>query len=120
MPTPSAPTPRCSLAGTAPRWPAACFSLPPPSKRRSCLPRIRTPISTSRLPSWMPRWPTLALASVVAATAACPRGAIEPPLAAVEPEVRAGLGIHLQRVSIGGDGELFLTDDRTGTALGVV
>jgi stage II sporulation protein D len=69
----------------------------------------------------MPRWLPLGLASAAALTAACPwpRGG-GVPTPGEEPEVRVGLGVELTRVTLGGDGELFLTDDRTGAAIGAV
>jgi stage II sporulation protein D len=70
----------------------------------------------------MPRWATLALASLSLAVAACARGpeGLEPPAPGTEPELRVGLGVELNRVTLGGDGELFVTDDRTGDAIGVI
>jgi stage II sporulation protein D len=67
----------------------------------------------------MPRWPTLALASLLAATA-CPRPEPGVPAPGGEPELRVGLGTGLDRVTIGGDGELFVTDDQSGSPIGAV
>jgi stage II sporulation protein D (peptidoglycan lytic transglycosylase) len=70
----------------------------------------------------MPRWRPLALASVVVAGTAChllrPRAATTG--AGAEPELRIGLGVELGRVTLGGDGELFLTDARNGSPVGAI
>ena len=69
----------------------------------------------------MPRWTPLGLASLAVLAAACPwpRGGAGP-TPAEEPELRVGLGVEFPRVTLGGDGELFLTDDRSGAAIGAV
>ncbi len=54
-----------------------------------------------------------------AALTACPRAAPTPPLAA-EPEMRIGLAVGRDSVSIGGDGELLLTDDERGAPIGSI
>lgn len=65
-------------------------------------------------------WPKPAVASLLLlAAAGCPRPA-GLPAPGEEPEVRVGLGVELPRVALGGDGELFLTDDGTGEPLGSI
>lgn len=72
-------------------------------------------MSKPRSTDSMKRWPRRALTSVALLALACPRAAVPPaPPLGAEPELRVGLGVSLNRVSIGGDGELFVTDDRTG------
>lgn len=68
----------------------------------------------------MKRWQRQALLSVTAALTACPRAPVRAPQLGAEPEIRVGLGTGLDRVTIGGDGEVFLTDDRTGAPLASV
>jgi stage II sporulation protein D len=62
----------------------------------------------------MRRWTKRALASFLAVAAAgCPRppGAVAP---SGEPELRVALAVGAGTVTLGGDGELFVTDDGTG------
>ncbi|HEX9705755.1 MAG TPA: SpoIID/LytB domain-containing protein [Gemmatimonadales bacterium] len=68
----------------------------------------------------MRRWPTLGLASLLAAAGACPQPRAGLPTPGGEPELRVGLGTALDRVTLGGDGELFLTDDKSGAPIGAV
>lgn len=68
----------------------------------------------------MRRWPALALASVLAAVGACPRPRAGGPEPGGEPELRVGLGTTLDRVRLGGDAELFLTDERGGAPIGAI
>ncbi len=62
----------------------------------------------------MRHWPTLAAVSGVLALAACGRGAPTLPAAGAEPELRIGLADGAANVALGGDGELFVTDDGNG------
>ncbi len=76
----------------------------------------------------MPRWATPALASLALLTNACPRPAPLVPEAVggggggggAEPELRVGLFTGVARLALGGDGELFVTDDGTGAPLGAI
>src|SRR3989441_13310246 len=76
--------------------------------------------STSRSRSSTRRSPTRALASLLCALAAvgCPRPHALAPGA--EPELRVGLLVGAPSVTLGGDGELFVTDDGTGQPLGAI
>src|SRR2546425_8160895 len=76
--------------------------------------------STSRSGSSTRRSPTRALASLLCALAAvgCPRPHALAPGA--EPELRVGLLVGAPSVTLGGDGELFVTDDGTGQPLGAI
>lgn len=66
-------------------------------------------------------WATLAALSLAAATAACPRAPVVAPTpAGAEPELRVGLAVGLKEVTIGGDGELFVTDDANGQPIGTI
>jgi len=70
----------------------------------------------------MPRWATPALASLALLGTACPRPApLTPSLpSGAEPELRVGLFAGVSQVVLGGDGELFVTDDGNGAPLGAV
>jgi len=68
-------------------------------------------------------WARHVLASVLAlGAAACPRPQAAPaPLTpGVEPELRIGLAVGAASVTLGGDGELFVTDDGNGEPVGSV
>src|SRR2546428_6973079 len=68
-------------------------------------------------------WARRRLASVLAlAAAACPRPQAAPtPLTpGVEPELRVGVAVGAASVTLGGDGELFVTDDGNGEPVGSV
>jgi stage II sporulation protein D len=66
----------------------------------------------------MTRWRRLGLPSLAAAVLACPQPAgVVPAGLGAEPELRVGLGASLPRVALGGDAELFLTDDRTAAPI---
>ena len=66
----------------------------------------------------MRRWATPALASVALLATACLRPA--PLTPGAEPELRVGLFAGVSQVVVGGDGELFVTDDGTGAPLGAI
>jgi stage II sporulation protein D len=69
----------------------------------------------------MRRWTTRALASAaVLAAAACPRPTGRPTPAGGEPELRVGLAVGAANVVLGGDGELFVTDDGDGQPVGSI
>ncbi|OLC06886.1 MAG: hypothetical protein AUH42_04610 [Gemmatimonadetes bacterium 13_1_40CM_70_11] len=70
----------------------------------------------------MPRWATPALASLALIASACPRPAPLVPAGGggAEPELRVGLFSGVGRVALGGDGELFVTDDGSGAPLGAI
>ncbi|HEX4601178.1 MAG TPA: SpoIID/LytB domain-containing protein [Gemmatimonadales bacterium] len=77
------------------------------------------PISTSQSHNWTPRWARHGLASLLAlAAAACPRPAAIAP--GGEPELRVGISVGAPRVTLGGDGELFVTDDGNAEPLGSI
>jgi len=62
---------------------------------------------------------------VLVLLAACSRPGTTPPSSApapahAEPELRIGVAAELPNVAIGGDGELILTDDRTGELIGSI
>jgi stage II sporulation protein D (peptidoglycan lytic transglycosylase) len=62
-----------------------------------------------------------AWAAIVAlGLAACGRPQPAPVPLGPEPELRVGLGVGLARVRLGGDGELFVTDDRDGSPVGAI
>src|SRR2546422_5985827 len=108
----------CSGAGTAPPWHAACFSPPRPSRPPLSPAPTRMPTLPSRSNTWMRRWATPALASVALLATACLRPA--PLTPGAEPELRVGLFAGVSQVVVGGDGELFVTDDGTGAPLGAI
>jgi len=72
----------------------------------------------------MRRWTRRALASVaVLAAAACPRHrgpASGGPDLTAEPELRVALAVGVTSVSLGGDGELFVTEDGSGRPIGSI
>ena len=68
----------------------------------------------------MPRWATPALASLALLGTACPRQAPSPLTPGAEPELRVGLFAGVAQVVLGGDGELFVTDDGSGAPLGAI
>ena len=68
----------------------------------------------------MRRWTTRALASAaVVAAAACPRPS-RAPAPAAEPELRVALAVGAASVALGGDGEVFVTDDGNGQPVGSI
>ena len=68
----------------------------------------------------MRRWTTCALASAAAvAAAACPRPS-RGPAPAAEPELRVALAVGAASVTLGGDGEVFVTDDGNGQPVGSI
>ncbi len=71
---------------------------------------------SSSIKRWRPRW----LASATLVALACARRAEAPAPTAGEPELRVGLADALPRVMLGGDGELFLTDDANGQPIASV
>lgn len=71
---------------------------------------------SSSISRWRTRW----LASAALLAAACARHAETPAPSGGEPELRVGLADGLARVVLGGDGELFLTDDASGQAIASV
>jgi len=69
----------------------------------------------------MRRWTTRALASAaVLAAAACPRPVTVPSPGGGEPELRVALAVGAGSVVLGGDGELFVTDDGGGQPIGSI
>jgi stage II sporulation protein D len=58
------------------------------------------------------------LGPIVVLLTACPRP--QPPAFGPEPELRVGLSVGVASVRLGGDGELFVTDDGNGAPVGAV
>src|SRR5881392_1298279 len=108
---------RCSRAGTGPRSRAAYSSLPRRSRPASSPARTPMPISTSPSRNWTRHWARRGLTSLVAA-AACARP--QPLTPGTEPELRIGLAAGAPGVTLGGDGELFVSDDSNGEPLGSI
>ena len=52
------------------------------------------------------------------AAVACPGPRVPPAVPGAEPELRVGLAVGASSVTLGGDGELFVTDDATGQPIG--
>src|SRR5216117_1716074 len=114
-------TPRCSRAGTGPRSRAASSS--PPRRSRRASSRARTPMVTSisRSHNSTRRWAKPGLASLLALAAGCARPQPSPLVTpGTEPELRVGLAVGAPSVTLGGDGELFVTDDGSGDPLGSI
>ncbi|HEX9282825.1 MAG TPA: SpoIID/LytB domain-containing protein, partial [Gemmatimonadales bacterium] len=77
------------------------------------------PTSTSPSPNSTPRWTKRALASFLAlAAAGCARP--QPVTPGAEPELRVGLVVGAPSLTLGGDGELFVTDDGNGEPIGSI
>src|SRR2546422_10171821 len=77
--------------------------------------------SISPLRSSTRRWARRGLASVctiAAATCARPQHPAAPLTPGEEPELRIGLAVGASSVTLGGDGELFVTDDGNGQPIG--
>src|SRR6266496_4356031 len=120
MPTPRAPTPRCSRGGTGRRSPAASSCRPRRSRRPSSPAHTRMRTSTSPSPSSMRRSTKRALANLLLlAAAGCPRPT-GVPTPAGEPELRVALAVGAASAALGGDGELFVTDDGNGAPVGSI
>lgn len=65
------------------------------------------------------RWARHGLASVLAVVAAgCPHPQAVTP--GIEPELRVGIAVGAPSLTLGGDGELFLTDDANGEPIGSI
>src|SRR2546423_2499501 len=111
-------TRRCSRAGTGPRSRAASSSLPRRSRPASSPARTPMPISTSPSHNWTRHWARRWLTSLAAAAAACARPQRLTPGA--EPELRIGVVAGAPGVSLGGDGELFVSADSNGEPLGSI
>src|SRR5256886_17510677 len=60
------------------------------------------------------------LASLLALAAGCARPQPSPLTPGTEPELRVGLAVGAPSVTLGGDGELFVTDDGSGDPLGSI
>src|SRR5437879_1473003 len=77
------------------------------------------PISTSPSHNWTRRWARPGLASLLAAVGtACARP--QPVTPGTAPELRIGLVAGAPGVTLGGDGELFVSDDSNGEPLGSI
>jgi len=64
--------------------------------------------------------PFLWRVALVGLALACPPSGPQPPALGPEPELRVGLSVGAASVRLGGDGELFVTDDANGTPVGAV
>src|SRR5690242_20915963 len=119
---PSARTPRCSRAGTVPRSRAACSSPRRRSRRDSCPAHIPMPTSITPSHNSTRLWATCSLASLLVVTACAGGGRTQPTAVTpgAEPEVRIGLVVGASIVTLGGDGELFVTDDTNGEPIGSI
>src|SRR2546422_10991206 len=79
--------------------------------------------SISPLRSSTRRWARRGLASVctiAAATCARPQHPAAPLTPGEEPELQVGLAVGASSVTLGGDGELFVTDDGDGAPIGSI
>src|SRR2546422_1996942 len=65
-------------------------------------------------------WATRGLASALALAGACGRPQPSPLTPGAEPELRIGLVAGAPSVTLGGDGELFITDDANGEPIGSI
>jgi stage II sporulation protein D len=74
---------------------------------------LRSHNSTRR---WARRW----LTSLAALAAACAGPRPAPLTPGAEPELRVGIAVGAPSVTLGGDGELFVTDDGNGAPLGSI
>src|SRR5207237_7232675 len=110
---------RCSRAGTGPRSRAACFSPPRRSRPASSPAHTPMPISTSPSHNWTRHWARRGLVSLLAAAGTtCARP--QPVTPGTEPELRIGLVAGASSATLGGDGELFVSDDSNGEPLGSI
>src|SRR2546427_12762645 len=66
------------------------------------------------------RWARRGLASALALAGACGRPQPSPLTPGTEPELRIGLVAGAPSVTLGGDGELFITDDANGEPIGSI
>src|SRR5207247_5934212 len=66
------------------------------------------------------RWARRGLASALALAGACGRPQPSPLTPGIEPELRIGLVAGAPSVTLGGDGELFITDDANGEPIGSI
>src|SRR2546421_7221974 len=66
------------------------------------------------------RWARRGLASALALAGACGRPQPSPLTPGAEPELRIGLVAGAPSVTLGGDGELFITDDANGEPIGSI
>jgi stage II sporulation protein D len=79
------------------------------------------PTSTSPSHNSTRRWARRGLASLFALTAAaCARPQPTGIAPGAEPELRVGLAVGASSVTLGGDGELFVTDDGNGEPIGSI
>src|SRR5207244_8824693 len=66
------------------------------------------------------RWARRGLASALALAGACGRPQPSPLTPGAEPELRIGPVAGAPSVTLGGDGELFITDDANGEPIGSI
>ena len=76
--------------------------------------------SISRSHNSTRRWAKPGLASLLALATGCARPQPSPLTPGTEPELRVGLAVGAPSVTLGGDGELFVTDDGSGDPLGSI
>src|SRR5207244_4813267 len=90
------------------------------SRQGSSPARTPMPISISRSHNSTRHWAKRGLASALAVAGACARP--QPPAIGpgTEPELRVGLVVGASTVTLGGDGELFVTDDSNGEPIGSI
>src|SRR5437773_11666249 len=78
------------------------------------------PTSTPPSRNSTPRWAKRAVVSALALAGACGRPQPSPLTPGAEPELRVGLVAGAPSVTLGGDGELFVTDDANGEPIGSI
>src|SRR6266571_1653046 len=78
------------------------------------------PTSTPPSRNSTPRWAKRAVVSALALAGACGRPQPAPLTPGAEPELRVGLVAGAPGLALGGDGELFVTDDSNGEPIGSI
>jgi stage II sporulation protein D (peptidoglycan lytic transglycosylase) len=78
------------------------------------------PTSTTPSHNSTRRWAKRGLASVLAVAGACGRPHASPLTPGAEPELRVGIVAGAPSITLGGDGELFVTDDSNGEPIGSI
>src|SRR5262245_32518845 len=117
----SAPTPHFSPAGTRQHSRAAFFSRPRHSNRGSSPAPTRMRMLRRLAANTTKLSRTRGLASLLSIATACahPSPSAAPSAPGTEPELRIGLS-EQSSISLGGDGELIVTDDGNGQLLGSI
>src|SRR5256886_4070285 len=78
------------------------------------------PTSTPPSRNSTPRWAKRAVVSALALAGACGHPQPAPLTPGAEPELRVGLVAGAPSLALGGDGELFVTDDSNGEPIGSI